>query len=305
MISVIVPIYNVAEYLTKCIESIINQTYKDLDIILVDDGSPDECPQICDEYALKDNRIRVIHKENGGLSDARNAGLDIVNGEHISFIDSDDYIEPDMFEKMYTAMQSEKADICICGYKEVDYNGNIIKTVTQEKQTLSREEALKRLFDGNVYYAIMCNKLFAREVFDNKRLRFPVGKIHEDEFLAHHLYNECKTVSVLCESLYNYLFRDESIMHNVRKSIKDFDDVEVYIERAEFCHNNNMEAISAQHLCYIASDCVRVYRSVEHNEEANMRVKSIQTEYKILRDKIDYSSLRFYRRFGVMLFSHI
>ena len=115
----IVPVYKVEMYLEKCVRSILLQSYNDLEVILVNDGSPDGCPAICDDFAAKDARVRVIHKENGGLISARNAGLDIASGEFIAFVDSDDYILPDMYEKMHAKLIEEKADICVCGYKMV------------------------------------------------------------------------------------------------------------------------------------------------------------------------------------------
>ena len=114
LLSVIVPIYNVEDYLNRCVDSIINQTYKNLEIILVDDGSPDNCPQMCDDYAKKDSRIRVVHKENGGLSDARNAGMKVATGEYVSFIDSDDYISLDFYETLFQTMVDNDSDIVEC-----------------------------------------------------------------------------------------------------------------------------------------------------------------------------------------------
>ena len=119
LISVVVPIYNVENYIKKCVDSILSQTYKNLEIILVDDGSPDNCPQICDEYAQKDNRIKVIHKENGGLSDARNAGIDISKGKFITFIDSDDYIEKDYVEVLYNSIKENASDMAIGSHKAI------------------------------------------------------------------------------------------------------------------------------------------------------------------------------------------
>ena len=123
LVSVIVPIYNVEKYLRKCVDSILNQTYKNLEIILVDDGSPDNCGNICDEYALSDSRIRIIHKKNGGLSDARNAGLDIARGNYILFVDSDDYIDETMVEKLYEALEKEKAEMSLCSFVYVNDDG--------------------------------------------------------------------------------------------------------------------------------------------------------------------------------------
>ena len=125
LISVIVPIFKVESYLGKCIDSILSQTYKNIEIILVDDGSPDSCPQICDLYSEKDNRIKVIHKNNGGLSDARNAGLIVSKGEYVCFVDGDDFVETEYVERLYTAIKKCNADLAICGFKYVDekYNG--------------------------------------------------------------------------------------------------------------------------------------------------------------------------------------
>ena len=123
LISVIIPIYNVEAYLDECIASVIAQTYSNLEIILVDDGSPDNCPQMCDEWAAKDSRIRVIHKENGGLSDARNAGIDIATGEYIAFVDSDDWIVPEMYEKMLAALKTENAATCAWNMRLENRNG--------------------------------------------------------------------------------------------------------------------------------------------------------------------------------------
>ena len=136
LISVIVPIYKVEEYLDRCVESLINQTYKNLEIILVDDGSPDNCPQMCEAWAQKDSRIKVVHKENGGLSDARNAGFEVATGDIISFIDSDDWIEPEMFETMLSQMEKDDSDIVSCGVNWVEENGSVIRTVTVSEDSV-------------------------------------------------------------------------------------------------------------------------------------------------------------------------
>ena len=138
LISVIVPIYHVEQYLTRCVESLVNQTYSNFEIILVDDGSPDNCPKMCDDWAKKNSRIKVIHKENGGLSDARNAGMQIANGDVISFIDSDDWIDPKFFEVMLNVMQDDESDIVSCGVKWVDEDGVLLRLVS----------SLVRIFQG-------------------------------------------------------------------------------------------------------------------------------------------------------------
>ena len=301
MISVIVPIYNVETYLEKCIDSIISQTYRDLEIILVDDGSSDKCPIICDKYAKMDNRIRVIHKSNGGLSDARNAGLDIATGDFISFIDSDDFIESTMLEAMENTIVKNDADICICGYREVDNRGVTFKTIAQPFRKISRQEAFSYLMDGNVYYAIMCNKLFRKRIFE-KKYRFQVGRIHEDEFMIHYLYGECDCIVSMEEVFYNYITRSESIMHLQRLSNREFDDVDVYIDRALFFQNIQLKEYAAQLLCFIPDDCVRVYQLVNHNAETKKRVKLIQSDLKNIYKSIDVGLLKWFRKVGIKIF---
>ena len=136
LISVIVPIYKVEKYLTICVDSLLRQSYGNLEIILVDDGSPDECPAICDQYQNKDNRIKVIHKKNGGLSDARNAGLDIAQGEYVAFVDSDDFIDEDYICKLYDALQQNRASIAVCGIQIIDESNKVTEQicVTQDKK---------------------------------------------------------------------------------------------------------------------------------------------------------------------------
>lgn len=160
-ISVIVPIYKVEDYLHRCVESIINQAYTNLEIILVDDGSPDNCPKICDEYAEKDSRIKVIHKENGGLSDARNTGLLVATGEYISFIDSDDYIDINMYKSIITYMEEHDLDIAECGIKHV-YNNKIKQNDKLDKSihVFNSEEALKELMLERRFHQTVWNKLY-------------------------------------------------------------------------------------------------------------------------------------------------
>ena len=177
LISVIVPIYKVEEYLDRCVESIVNQTYKSLEIILVDDGSPDNCPQMCDSWAGKDNRIKVVHKENGGLSDARNAGMPFATGEIISFIDSDDWIEFDMFEKMLNRMQADNSDMVSCGVKWVEEDGSLIRDVTSEDEVLDTTVAMKTLLNDSKLKQHVWNKIYKHNLIKDipfeKGLAFP------------------------------------------------------------------------------------------------------------------------------------
>lgn len=240
LISIIIPVYKVEKYLNKCIRSVVEQTYTNLEIILVDDGSPDYCPQICDKWAAKDSRIRVIHKENGGLSDARNAGLAIAQGEYIGFLDSDDYIKEDMYEKLYIAIVENNADIAICNLEKVTEEGDKIECVSPVKnEILTREVALHRILKENCwYYVTVWNKLYHKSVLSG--IEFPKGKIHEDEFVIHEIIFQSQRIVTLEEKLYMYVQRNGSIM-NRKKDVKSLDSIEAICKRVEFYKANGLK----------------------------------------------------------------
>ena len=229
LISVVVPVYNVEQYLEKCINSILHQTYEHLEIILVDDGSPDNCGAICDSYSSLDQRIKVIHKRNGGLSDARNTGLDTASGELIAFIDSDDTIMPDMVEKLYHRIETDRSDMAFCGYKQVSQNGAILSEVFLPDNVLTGFVALKVSYENQgVLFTIAWNKLYKKHLFHG--IRFPVGKYHEDEFTTYKIIDQCNKISIVREELYVYYQRDNSIMQE-DYSVKRLDGIEASYER--------------------------------------------------------------------------
>ena len=211
LISVIVPIYNVENLLERCVDSIIGQTYDKLEIILVNDGSPDNSAKICESYARKDDRVRVLHKRNGGLSSARNEGLEIANGDLVSFIDSDDWISPNYFEVLYDLINKGNSDISVCDYEKI-FSDN--QTITNNRITthlFSTKEALEGLSGKfNRQLVPAWGSLYKKYLFDS--IRFPVGKIHEDEFVAHEVINKASKVSLTTEKLLYYWQRDDSIM---------------------------------------------------------------------------------------------
>lgn len=213
LISVIVPVYNVEEYLVRCVDSIINQTYDNLEIILVDDGSTDMSGAMCDSFAEQDDRIKVIHKKNGGLSDARNAGLEIVTGDYIGYIDSDDWAEPDMFEMMITNCEKYDSDVAVCRYSCV------FKDFTSNESTdlilkMTRDEALETYICENTerpIYNSVWSKLFKRELV--KDYRFPVGKKSEDIMYTTKAFCNMNSCVYIGKALYNYVCdREGSIM---------------------------------------------------------------------------------------------
>ena len=209
LISIIVPIYKVEPYLRQCVDSIVNQTYTNLEIILVDDGSPDTCSQICDEYAAKDNRITVIHKENGGLSDARNVGLDKSNGDYVSFVDSDDWIELDYISTLFSLIEANHADIAVGNFQRFSLNNDYFPKEHLATETLTSDEILEKILFQRNSYTIAWGKLFKKSLFNS--IRFPVGKIHEDEYTGYKPYCYAKTISCTSKILYHYLIRNDSI----------------------------------------------------------------------------------------------
>lgn len=231
MISVIVPVYKVEKYLQKCVESIQKQTYTDLEIILIDDGSPDTCGKICDDFANEDNRIKVIHKENEGLSAARNAGLQCANGEYITFVDSDDYISETCFEKMVNAITEYQTDIAMCGSMCVDESGKILSQDIFEEGKVYTGEEIVNEFVLPLKTAVW-NKLFRSEILINRE--FPKGRIHGEDlvFVTSFLSPETKLVTV-GEKGYYYVKHAGSITTKGFSS-KSFD--EVYCKDKAYNH---------------------------------------------------------------------
>lgn len=230
LISVIVPVYKVEEYLDQCVKSIVGQTYKNLEIILVDDGSPDHCPIMCDRWAEKDSRIKVIHKENGGLSDARNAGLKVATGEYVAFIDSDDWVDENLYECLLTESKKCGAQIAACNIVRVYEDGRKETGVIYQQHVFNAEQAMETLSRGDGFCAVAWNKLYQKSLFEG--VQYPVGKLHEDEFVTYRLVDRAETL-VLCQNIcYYYRQRDDSIM--AQWSIRRLDALEAYLERCAY-----------------------------------------------------------------------
>lgn len=210
MISVIVPSYNVAPYLQRCVDSLISQTYSNLEIILVDDGSTDDTGELCDKIAESDSRIKVIHKKNGGLSDARNAGIDIATGEFYSFIDGDDFIEPDTYEVMMKEMENPRVSIAAGGVIVTDVQGNNRISMSPERQYLTKEEAFMDLLGGKNYITqSSCNKLFRSSLFE--KIRYKKGILNEDMEILPRLLDVSDDVVLLNKAVYHYIKKPGSI----------------------------------------------------------------------------------------------
>lgn len=268
LISIIVPVYKVEPYLRRCLDSIVNQTYSNLEIILVNDGSPDGCPQICDEYAALDNRIIVIHKENGGLSDARNAGLDICKGEYISFVDSDDWVEQSYIETLLHILEDSKADISIGNFtKSQSSYTYILKDFDRNYSILEPSQAIKNLWDKNLdaTFVTAWGKLFKRELYNN--VRFPKGRIHEDEYTSYKLFYNSNRVVFLDAPLYVYFQREDSIMGMLKEC-----SIRAQIEKYLFFKRKKEFEIIDLFIKQLCWDVIFAYSQVKlHREISNYK----------------------------------
>lgn len=222
-VSIIVPVYNVEDYLRKCIYTITNQTYTDIEIILVDDGSTDSSGIICDEVALLDSRIKVIHKKNGGLSDARNAGIQIANGEWLTFIDSDDYVTNDYIEYLLNLIIENDADISIATYTYVSEKKEITHA-NDELVVMNDEEAIKRMLLNTGFDMGTWSKMYRTEYFSN--ISFPVGKLFEDSLTTYQILSKASKIVFSSKSIYYYVNRSNSIV-NDSFNVKKFDLIEM------------------------------------------------------------------------------
>lgn len=236
LISVIVPVYKVEKYLDRCVESIAAQSYRNLEIILVDDGSPDKCGGMCDSWAAKDQRIQVIHKQNGGLSDARNAGIQVSTGEYLVFVDSDDSIAPEMIERLYTAAQSNNTKMALCNVLCVDEIG--LPTGESDgspiqNECLSAEQVLPRFYqEKGLFYIVAWNKLYHRSLFIDGT--FPVGKWHEDEFVAAQLIWKAGHVACIDYMGYQYVTHRVGSIMSAKNDVRHLDALEAMLIRYRF-----------------------------------------------------------------------
>lgn len=291
-ISVIVPIYKVEEYLYRCVDSIINQTYTNLEIILVDDGSPDNCPMICDEYAKKDIRIRVVHKKNGGLSDARNAGLDIATGEYIMFIDSDDFVDIEMMESMMKNMIDNNVDMVVCNIKYVYEDREVVK-YNQADRILDRYEAMEEYLKDGVVQAVAWNKLYKKSLINN--MRYKVGKTNEDEFFTYKVVDKTEKIYYNSSPFYNYIQRDSSIMG--KYSIKRLDGVEASYERLNFIKEKYPSLYLSEkrtflNLCIYSYQMILKNKNIDSDNKGKNLLSSYVKKLNFTKDEIKQYSLK-------------
>lgn len=280
VVTVVIPVYNVEHYLRECLESVVNQTYQNLQIILVDDGSTDSSTIICDEYALRDKRIRVIHKDNGGLSDARNKGIDLANGEYITFIDSDDVVEQDMIEYLMHLISRYNADISVCQAQYISDSGLLLKkpySEIKEKKVINALNCIHEFLYGQEIGTVAWRKLYKRSLF--QEIRYPVGRYHEDVFTTYKLVAISDSIAIGSEAKYLYRIRPSSIMRSPF-SPKHLDLVVGKREMARFIENKFPDSIELAYasIIYAANKCV--YRMGESNSTERRYIKYLQCVYR-------------------------
>jgi len=260
LISIIIPVYKVKPYLRKCVDSVLAQTYSNLEIILVDDGCPDNCGKICDEYAEKDKRIMVVHKENGGLSDARNAGLDIIKGEYVAFVDSDDWVTPKYIEDMYENLRKYDADISLSGAIYVYENNkkDMVLAISKNEGLYTQKEAVENLFYQKGIYPSAWAKLYKTELFNT--IRYPKGKLNEDSATTYKIFCLCDKISYTNANNYCYLQRIGSI-ENSQFSPKKMDAIDIVDEMLAWVCENKPEYKKAA-ICRFIGMNLRIYREI-------------------------------------------
>lgn len=302
LISVVVPIYKVERFLPKCVESILNQTYKNLEVILVDDGSPDNCPALCDSFAEQDSRIKVIHKKNGGMSDARNAGIEVATGDYVGFVDSDDYIDENMYEAMLTEALSNDAQIVECDSYAVykDDKTEVYKSCDYKLYTNNRD-IIYDYIEGNGIQTVVWNKLYRKEIIGD--VRFEFGKYHEDEIFTYQILAKATRLVHINKLYYYYVQRQGSVM-NSGFSLRYLDAIEGGLKRAEFIKDNYPE-LYFQQLKSLTFFCIYNYQRILDNISCDKdkvgRRKIVMYRKQLNWDKESLKKLSATERFYVHL----
>lgn len=272
LITVVVPIYKVEKYLKECVDSIIGQSYSNLEIILVDDGSPDECGTICDEYKQKDRRITVIHQENKGLSDARNSAIDIAQGKYITFVDSDDFISENMIECLYQQMQLNHADIAVSS-QESFYEDGSTESNSHKNQIFiyTKEKALDCFLFNDYLTPCVCGKLYRIDLWDN--VRCPKGKLFEDQYTTYKLIDLCEKIVFVTVPMYHYRKRSGSIGHSSFNK-RTYDLYDAIHEEYNFIVNKYA----------YACPCIAVARITWELVFVNMMIVAKHYDTKVIKD---------------------
>lgn len=290
LVSVIVPVYNTEKYLERCIDSLLRQTYKNIEILIIDDGSTDNSPEICDRYSLLDDRVKVVHKSNGGVSSARNAGLDIASGKYVAFVDSDDYVEETYIECLYSLIKDNSADLSICGYIYETENGTIINRTKGNEMLLNAYEALYMSFNNRGFQGFLWNKLFIKELIG--KLRFDVNiSISEDTlFVLQYLLN-CNRIVYNPTNQYHYVHHQSSALNRryVKfnyKSLSEIDACNLMLKYLPDKYKEVQEVIKNKRMMTNIGVIYQLYFT-KHNDENLI---------KMIRDDIRNDLFRFLKR---------
>ena len=301
-ISVIVPVYKVEPYLDRCVQSIVTQSHKNLEIILVDDGSPDNCPAMCDAWAEKNSRIRVIHKENGGLSDARNVGMAAATGKYIAFVDSDDWIAPEMFERLVKALQIDGSDIAACTVEMVweDDSPSQLLTV-QMNRSLDQQEAQKALLEESLLKQPVWYKIYRRDTV--KDIAFEVGKYHEDVYWSYQAIGNANRVSLIDYIGYYYFQRAGSIMGE-GYSLRRLDAIEAFERRYQYIKKNFPELEQEARLSVVGNCIYHGQMALKHlprdeGVQIIRRLTKVKNKYPIKHS--EYANQKFTHRLWLAL----
>lgn len=271
LISVIIPVYNTEKYLKKCVDSFLNQTYKNLEIILVDDGSTDNSPKMCDEYAQVNSRIRVIHKKNGGLSDARNVGIEASHGRLITFFDSDDFVDEDYIQYLYILKKEANVELSVCAYNVTDEDGNILFTMnSKEDKLLTKEEFFRKMLNEEGITVSACFKLYDRQLFSD--IRFPVGKLCEDNGTTYKVIDKIDgNIAFGNKAKCYYVIRSNSIMRS-SFSLKKLDMIELTDEMCDYLDLKypNLKDLILRRRVYARFNVLRQMDNNDHNTLTEM-----------------------------------
>lgn len=288
LVTLVVAIYNVEKYVVDCVNSIINQSYQKLQIILVDDGSTDASAEICDKFQTEDERIQVIHQKNQGLSMARNVGIDHAKGRWIAFIDGDDVIHPMYVENLYTAVKRTNSQMAICYYKKVNADKSIIFEESKENYIIVGAQKLLEQWHGKYteIETVAWNKLYNIELF-KKGIKYPQGKLHEDVYVSHLLVEQAKQIVILEQKLYMYLQRSDSIIGKTLSEERIYQSLEAQLERLKFFSNYtykkaryNLKKGLFKHLLYYYIRVVFKYNiSIKNEKKIKQYLKNIAFQF--------------------------
>ena len=286
LITIVVPVYNIENYLAKCVDSIMQQSYDDIDIILVNDGSTDSSGVLCDRFSDKDHRIRVIHKENGGLSDARNRGIDEAKGDYITFVDGDDFLDKEYVTSLYSCLKDNRADISVCEFCYMTETGKVLNHPMNDNAIIkyNQREALSVLLMQKPFSNSACGKLFKRCDFDD--VRFPIGRIYEDTATIYKLFMKANIVAFVARAQYNYIRHNNSISKGAFK-INQIDSM-IFAEEMTECIEKSYPDLSGLCKCRLMDSYIGLIQKMPREKYAET-YNEIWRKIRMIRKEVLFS----------------